>query len=59
MRPNPFLLLLSLCCLVIPLSFYAVPDTLFVFRPTPSVGTTFTTYDEHLNNSFFGWELAR
>jgi WD40 repeat protein len=49
MRPNLFLLFLSLCCLVIPPSFYAVPDTLSVSRRTLSVGTTLTTYDEHRN----------
>src|SRR5689334_1570933 len=43
------LLLLSFCCLVLLLSSCAVPNTAAVSTRTPSVGTTLSTYDEHLN----------
>ena len=43
------LLLLSFCCLVILLSSCAIPETYSVSRGTPSVGTTLSTYSEHLN----------
>ena len=49
MRPNPFLLFLSFCCLVILLTSCTVPDTLSVSRRTLSVGSTLSTYDGHLN----------
>jgi WD40 repeat protein len=43
------LLLLAFCGLIILLSSRAVPDTSSVTRRPPSVGTTLSTYSEHLN----------
>jgi WD40 repeat protein len=42
-------LFLSLCGLVILLSFCVVPDTAAVSRRPPSAGTTFSTYAGHRN----------